>query len=138
MFFHWLVDGWIGIFPINLSWTNMSVKMDQDMLLYLKYTVSHSNNHNCWFVIKQSKLHIDIKSLAYESPGALFKDTVLRNYSLEKWNSSISNVINSQTLIKTYHLRVLNSVPGAPISIFLILILFKNISRQIKSDGSEQ
>jgi hypothetical protein len=32
--------------------------------------------------------------------GVLFKDTILRNYSLKKWNSSISNVINAQTLIK--------------------------------------
>jgi hypothetical protein len=73
--------------------------------------------------------------LLTRAPGALFKNTILRNYSLEKWNSSISNMINVQTFIKTYHLRVLKSAPGAPISIFHTWILSKICYTQSCQNG---
>jgi hypothetical protein len=47
----------------------------------------------------------------------LFKDSILRNYSLEKSNNRIYNVLNVQTLIKTYHLNFLKSALRALVSI---------------------
>jgi hypothetical protein len=49
----------------------------------------------------------------------LIKDFILTNYSLKKSNSSISNVLNAQTFIKTCYLRFLKSAPGALVSISL-------------------
>jgi hypothetical protein len=58
-----------------------------------------------------------IRVLLTNALGALFKDSVLRNYSLEKLNSSIYNVLNTQTFIKTYHLRFLKSALEPLVSI---------------------
>jgi hypothetical protein len=42
--------------------------------------------------------------------GTLFEDSILRNYSLKKSNSSISHILNAQTFIKIYHLRFFKKV----------------------------
>jgi hypothetical protein len=56
----------------------------------------------------------------------LFKDIKLRDYSLEKSNSSISNVLNVQTFIKNYYyLKILKSVSGTLVSIFNIYFFHK-------------
>jgi hypothetical protein len=52
----------------------------------------------------------------------LIKDFILRNYSLKKSNSSISNVLNAQTFIKIYYLRFLKSGKEAPVIISQICI----------------
>jgi hypothetical protein len=57
--------------------------------------------------------------LLTSAPGAFFKNSILRNYSLEKSNSSISNALNAQTFIKTYPLKFLENAPGALVSISL-------------------
>jgi hypothetical protein len=49
----------------------------------------------------------------------LFKEFILRNYSLKKSNSSISHILNAQTFIKIYHLRFLKNVPETIVGIFL-------------------
>jgi hypothetical protein len=57
------------------------------------------------------------------SSGAFFKDTILRNYPLEKSTDSISKVLNAQIFIKTYYLKVLKSAQEILVSIFPVLIL---------------
>jgi hypothetical protein len=56
--------------------------------------------------------------------GTLFKDFILRNYSLKKSNSSISYILNAQTFIKIYHLRLLKKFQRALIPLINILSEF--------------
>jgi len=54
----------------------------------------------------------------------LFKDSKLRNYSLKMSNVSISDALNVQVFIKTYHLKSLKRVVRELVSFSLKLILF--------------
>jgi hypothetical protein len=52
----------------------------------------------------------------------LFKNFILKIYSLKKSNCSISNILNTYIFIKAYYLKFLKSISWAPVSIFLKII----------------
>jgi len=54
---------------------------------------------------------------------ALFKDYILRNYSLKKYNVSIFDALNAQVPIKTYYLKSLKSALRTLVNISLFLLI---------------
>jgi len=58
------------------------------------------------------------KVLLTNALRALFKVSILRNYSLKKFNTSIFDALNAQFFIKIYYLKSLNSALKTLLNIF--------------------
>ena len=65
------------------------------------------------------EIEINIRVLLTSAPGALLKQSEIRNYLLRKSNISISNALITQIFTKTYYLKPLKSAPEALVNIFL-------------------
>jgi len=63
---------------------------------------------------------------------ALFKVSLLRNYFLKKFNTSISDALNAQFSIKIYYLKFLKSALGHSLTFF-----YKEIFHLADLDGHE-
>jgi hypothetical protein len=102
-------------FPkIYVSFTCYKQKLDycSEQLSYIS-----RNNENDAIII--------VRILLTSALRALFKVSQLRNYSLKKSNTSISNALNAQISVKTYCLKSLNIALRALVSISLIAIFWK-------------
>jgi len=64
------------------------------------WLLGYNNFFKMDMYFETEEVHIYKKGIVNECFWALFKHTKLGNYSLKKSNSSISNILNTQVLIK--------------------------------------